>query len=288
MAHANSIRGILKHIDGLSEDQIRMVGIPSAGVQIRQVDVSSPAGEQREPLRANSLRRRALRRPGQEQELAQNVPNRAGLDTVNASPGASRGGYGDPQQIEVMDARLRGLQMLDNQRKRFNFGNRYNSDSKDGNEVPSGYEGYEATPDDAEVDADDVMDPLRPVSPFITNVNSALAGAYYRGGSSTDATKDTGGSSGNVGRLPGASGGGKTEAVDPESLADRGTLEASFRSISAQSRFRRAGPRQRLLHRDDPPAHGVQQTRHLHRVGGCASGLGARGQGGRQAQAARH
>jgi 2,3-bisphosphoglycerate-dependent phosphoglycerate mutase len=177
VAHANSIRGILKHIDGLSEEQIRSVGIPNGIPLVYKFDkhmtpIANTNANHDGPLRGEFLEKKDVLRAllAKEEQLAQTVPQH-----YLSKGGAVSGSESDymveqgSAQGEVMDARLRGLSLLKSQRMRFAFGGQNNS------------RGVVLDPDQEDSEGT-VINDVRPVSPYIQDVNSALAGAYYRGG----------------------------------------------------------------------------------------------------------
>ncbi len=166
VAHANSIRGIIKHIDGLSEDEIRAVGIPNSIPLVYKFNRGCEPIPQEScvpPLRGEFLEKRGLLREALAREKA----------LIETAPS-----YSDAIAYNV-PARLRGLQLLDDQRKKFNQGPFLTTKEID---ARSSARQLSVNEDEERPDG------VRLNTPFIKSVNDALAGAYYRGGSSTDAT----------------------------------------------------------------------------------------------------
>ena len=108
VAHANSLRGVLKHIDKLTPEQIQTVAIPNGIPLVYKFDkhmrpmVMEGAVS---PINGEFLEKKGLLRAAleKEAELASRVP---GYDALKADPSPP-----------IVDARLRGLLKLDEARK---------------------------------------------------------------------------------------------------------------------------------------------------------------------------
>ena len=79
VAHANSLRGLVKHIDNLSASQIQKIGIPNGIPLVYKFDrlmYPIPAENCVEPLNGEFLEKKGLLRAalGREKALAQSVP----------------------------------------------------------------------------------------------------------------------------------------------------------------------------------------------------------------------
>ena len=178
VAHANSIRGIIKHIDGLSEDGIKKVGIPNGIPLVYKFDKflkPIPQDNAVLPLRGEFLEKAGLLREALEREkkIKENV-----LGTFDRSAGAD------------VSARVRRLQLLDDQRKKFWPPSRHGAGAGiGGSRISAGQQGSDKSNKAFTGAIDDERpDGVRLSTPFISTVNDALAGAYYRGGGDTDIT----------------------------------------------------------------------------------------------------
>ncbi len=112
MAHANSIRGIVKYLDGLTGDEIRQVSIPNGIPLVYKFDRDlKPLKLENSvaPLRGEFLEQKGLLNEAiaREKELVKRIP---GYETLETKTGVAS---------ESVDARLRGLSLLNEQRSRF-------------------------------------------------------------------------------------------------------------------------------------------------------------------------
>jgi len=112
VAHANSLRGIVKHIDNLNQTEIQSVAIPNGIPLVYKFDKNMVPIEQEgavSPLTGEFLEKKGLLRAAlaKEAELAASVP---GYSTDG-------GGFRDNANLPVMDARLRGLAKLSEARQ---------------------------------------------------------------------------------------------------------------------------------------------------------------------------
>jgi len=112
VAHANSLRGIVKHIDNLNQTAIQSVAIPNGIPLVYKFDKNMRPIKQEgavPPLSGEFLEKKGLLRAAlaREAELAASVP---GYSTEN-------GGFGNNDNPPVMDARLRGLAKLSEERQ---------------------------------------------------------------------------------------------------------------------------------------------------------------------------
>ena len=109
VAHANSIRGIIKHLDGLSEDEIKTVSIPNGIPLVYKFTKGCepiPQENSVAPLSGEFLEKPGLLRGAlaREKALVETAPTYADVGVYN------------------VPARVRGLQLLDDQRKKFSQG----------------------------------------------------------------------------------------------------------------------------------------------------------------------
>lgn len=112
VAHANSLRGIVKHIDNLNQTAIQSVAIPNGIPLVYKFDKNMRPIKQEgavSPLSGEFLEKKGLLRAAlaREAELAASVP---GYSTGN-------GRFGNIDNPPVMDARLRGLAKLSEARQ---------------------------------------------------------------------------------------------------------------------------------------------------------------------------
>ena len=112
VAHANSLRGIVKHIDNLNQTAIQSVAIPNGIPLVYKFDKNMRPIKQEgavSPLTGEFLEKKGLLRAAlaREAELAASVP---GYHTENR-------GFSNNGNLPVMDARLRGLAKLSEARQ---------------------------------------------------------------------------------------------------------------------------------------------------------------------------
>jgi len=118
VAHANSLRGLVKHIDKLSAEQIRSVGIPNGIPLVYKFDQATMEPLVQEnavaPLKGEFLEQKGLLRQAlqREEELAANVP---GYTSPLSSKGSAK--VGNRLEEGMTDPLLRGLLTLDSERK---------------------------------------------------------------------------------------------------------------------------------------------------------------------------